>query len=132
MQVVDDEATKKAQEEADKKAKEEGKDAADPVSPVLKTDWRETMDWRVQNDNKPLWTRSTRDVAPEEYNAFFKNTFREFIDPLAYSHFNVEGTIEFSGLLFVPGMPPFDQQDMMKRSKAIRLYVKRVFISGWC
>jgi hypothetical protein len=38
IQVVDDEATKKKQEEADAKAKEEGKDAADPVTPTMKTD----------------------------------------------------------------------------------------------
>ena len=46
----------------------------------------------------------------EEYNQFFKATFREFVDPLATAHFNVEGTIEFSALLFVPGMAPFEQQ----------------------
>ena len=46
----------------------------------------------------------------EEYNQFFKATFREFMDPLATAHFNVEGTIEFSALLFVPGMAPFEQQ----------------------
>lgn len=45
-----------------------------------------------------------------EYNEFFKATFREFVDPLATAHFTVEGTIEFSAILFVPGMAPFEQQ----------------------
>ena len=59
--------------------------------------------------------RSTRgciaaQVAQEEYNTFFTTTFREFLEPLAQTHFNVEGTIEFSALLFVPGMAPFEQQ----------------------
>ena len=49
-------------------------------------------------------------VAQEEYNTFFTTTFREFLEPLAQTHFNVEGTIEFSALLFVPGMAPFEQQ----------------------
>jgi hypothetical protein len=49
-------------------------------------------------------------VGQEEYGAFFKTTFREFLEPLAQAHFNVEGTIEFSALLFVPGMAPFEQQ----------------------
>jgi heat shock protein beta len=49
-------------------------------------------------------------VEQEEYNSFFKTTFREFLEPLAQSHFNVEGTIEFSALLYVPGMAPFEQQ----------------------
>jgi heat shock protein beta len=41
----------------------------------------------------------------------------------------VEGTIEFSGILYVPGMAPFDQQQQQLKSKSIKLYVKRVFIS---
>ena len=49
-------------------------------------------------------------VSDEEYDAFFKQTFKEFLEPLAHSHFNVEGTIEFTAMLFVPGMAPFEQQ----------------------
>jgi len=49
-------------------------------------------------------------VGQEEYNTFFTTTFKEFLEPLAQTHFNVEGTIEFSALLFVPGMAPFEQQ----------------------
>ena len=37
---------------------------------------------------------------------------REFVDPLAVAHFNVEGTLEFSGMLFVPAMAPFDQNQV--------------------
>ena len=61
-QVPDEEATKKKQEEADAKAKEEGKDKADPVQPVMKTQSKSVQDWLVQNDNKPLWTRPPREV----------------------------------------------------------------------
>ena len=45
-----------------------------------------------------------------EYDEFFKLTFKEFLEPLATAHFNVEGTIEFRALMFVPGMAPFEQQ----------------------
>ena len=48
-------------------------------------------------------------VTKEEYDAFFKATFKEFLEPAAHSHFNVEGTIEFSALLYVPGMAPFEE-----------------------
>lgn len=128
-QVVDEEATAKKQEEADTKAREEGKEEAEPVTKVYKTEWTKTEDWAVQNDNKPLWTRSSKEVSEEEYKSFFKSTFREFVDPLAHVHFKAEGTIEFSSLLFIPGMAPFDSEDALKRSRSIRLYVKRVFIS---
>lgn len=49
-------------------------------------------------------------MSEDEYNSFFKTTFKEFLDPAAHSHFNVEGTIEFSALLYVPGMAPFEEQ----------------------
>lgn len=49
-------------------------------------------------------------VTKEECAEFFKLTFKEFLDPLATAHFNVEGTIEFRAMLFVPGMAPFEQQ----------------------
>ena len=49
-------------------------------------------------------------MTKEEYAEFFKLTFKEFLDPLATAHFNVEGTIEFKAMLFVPGMAPFEQQ----------------------
>jgi heat shock protein beta len=129
VEVIDEEATKAAQEEADAAAEKEGK-TAEPVPARMKTTWETKTEYVVQNDNKPLWTRNPREVTKEEYDAFFKSTFREFLPPLDTIHFNVEGTIEFSALLGIPAMPPFDPQEAMKSgSKNIRLYVKRVFIS---
>ncbi len=43
-----------------------------------------------------------------------QTTFGEFLDPLAHVHFNVEGTIEFSSILYLPGMAPFEQPNMMQ------------------
>jgi heat shock protein beta len=126
--VVDEEATKRKQEQADKKAAEAGEESK-KVDPVTKTEYDEVWDWRVENENKPIWTRNPKDVSDESYNEFFKTTFQEFIDPLAHVHFNVEGTIEFSAIMYVPGMAPFEQQNMMSKSRSIKLYVKRVFIS---
>lgn len=128
IKLVDEEATKKKQEAADAKAKEGGNDAP-KVEAVMKTDYEDRWEWRTENENKPLWTRNPKEVEEAAYNEFFKQTFAEFIDPLAHVHFNVEGTIEFAAMLFIPGMAPFEQQNFMQRSKSIKLYVKRVFIS---
>jgi len=46
----------------------------------------------------------------------------------AYIRF-LQGTIEFSSILYIPGMAPFDQQNYASKSRSIKLYVKRVFIS---
>jgi len=127
VKVVDDEATKKAQEREDSAAEKEGREAKS-VDPVTKTDYEEQWDWAVQNENKPIWLQDSKEVTKEQYESFFKTTFGEFLEPSAYTHFNVEGTLEFSALLFIPGMAPLDS-DMMSKPKGIRLYVKRVFIS---
>lgn len=82
----------------------------------MKTEYDETEEFKVQNDSKPIWVRTPKDVTDEEYNAFFKQSFKEFVDPMARNHFTVEGTYEFSGLLFIPGMAPFDlmQQQVLR------------------
>jgi hypothetical protein len=63
-QVLDEEATEEKQEKADAEAaKEEGKEgSAEPVDPVMKSVGNEVWDWRVQNDNKPLWTRPPKEA----------------------------------------------------------------------
>mmetsp|Transcript_17765 Transcript_17765/g.57471 ORF Transcript_17765/g.57471 Transcript_17765/m.57471 type:complete len:774 (+) Transcript_17765:76-2397(+) len=133
QEVVDDEATAKAKEEWEaKKAAVEAKGeewSEEEPSTVMKTDYQEEWAWRVQNSMKPIWVRSKSEVSKEDYNEFFKGTFKEFLDPLAYNHFNVEGTIEFKGILYCPGMAPFEQDQMMGKSRNMKLYVKRVFIS---
>ena len=63
-----------------------------------------------QKMSQGLHTQMSIQVAKDEYDAFFKQTFKEFLEPLALAHFNVEGTIEFTAMLFVPGMAPFEQQ----------------------
>jgi heat shock protein beta len=132
-EVQDDDATAKKTEEYTKRkieAEAKGEEFTEEApEPVMKTTYEDVQEWTVTNNDKPIWVRSPKDVEKESYDEFFKSTFKEFLDPLAYNHFAVEGDIEFRSILFVPGMAPFEQQDMMARSKAIKLYVRRVFIS---
>merc|ERR1712159_628277 len=66
----------------------------------------------------------------EEYNEFYKTVSKDYLDPLAYTHFNAEGEIEFKSVLFLPKKAPFDQMDnyWTKRSE-IKLYVRRVLVA---
>ena len=132
-EVEDVDATAKATEEYNKRkiaAEATGEEFTEEApSPVMKTEYDDVQEYSVQNNDKPIWVRAPKDVEKASYDEFFKSTFKEFLDPLAYNHFAVEGDIEFRSILYVPGMAPFEQQDMMARSKAIKLYVRRVFIS---
>ncbi|CAI5462253.1 unnamed protein product [Closterium sp. Yama58-4] len=120
------EQTRSKEEEYEEAAKEEG----EPPVKKTRTVQEKYFDWVLENDTKPIWVRAPKEVEQAEYNEFFKNTFKEFLDPLAHTHFSTEGEIEFKSLLYVPGMAPFDANDMFSgKTRNIRLYVKRVFIS---
>ncbi|XWS75867.1 hypothetical protein CRYUN_Cryun01aG0128700 [Craigia yunnanensis] len=87
-------------------------------------------DWELANETQPIWLRNPKEVTMEEYNEFYKKTFNEYSDPLASSHFTTEGEVEFHSVLYVPAVSPMGRDDIINpKTKNIRLYVKRVFIS---
>jgi heat shock protein beta len=98
-----------------------------PTKSVPKT----TQVWDKVNSAKPLWMRAPKDVSKEEYDEFYKTTFKAYDTPDAYTHFSLEGQVEFRALLFLPSTVPWElSQDMFnEKVKAVKLFVKRVFIS---
>jgi molecular chaperone HtpG len=90
-----------------------------------------TLAYEQVNQGKALWLRSKEEITDAEYEEFYKHTSHDLEGPLARTHFQVEGTQMFTGLLFVPGRPPFDLWNVQHR-RGVRLYVKRVFIMDQC
>lgn len=80
------------------------------------------------NSASAIWTRSKSDVTDEEYTQFYRHITHGFDEPLLTSHWRAEGKIEFSALLYVPLMRPWDLYDP-SRKDAVKLYVRRVYIS---
>lgn len=80
------------------------------------------------NKASAIWTRSKNDVTKEQYDEFYKHITHGFDEPLMTSHWHAEGKIEFSALMFIPTLRPWDLYDP-SRKNAVRLYVRRVFIS---
>ena len=78
------------------------------------------------NAASALWTRAKSEVTDEQYVEFYKSTSHDWNDPLAWTHFKVEGTHELTGLLYLPSKAPMDLVDRSKGG--VRLFVKRVFI----
>lgn len=111
---------------------EEGvKDAEEEeVEQKVKTTTKVVQDWRLVNENKPIWTRPISEVTEEEHFSFFKAHFKESVDPLAYTHFKLEGDNRFTGLIYIPASPPknFLQPDA-PTVNAFQLFVRRVFIT---
>nr|VFJ55394.1 MAG: molecular chaperone HtpG [Candidatus Kentron sp. DK]VFJ67472.1 MAG: molecular chaperone HtpG [Candidatus Kentron sp. DK] len=81
----------------------------------------------VINSATALWMRPRNELTDEEYNEFYKHVAHDYDAPLARIHSHVEGTLEYTLLLFVPGRAPFDLWDRQNRH-GVKLYVRRVFI----
>ncbi|MDQ3001953.1 MAG: molecular chaperone HtpG [Fibrobacterota bacterium] len=81
----------------------------------------------VLNDKPPIWRRSKSDITKEQYEEFYKHLSYDDEAPLAWSHNQVEGAMEYTTLLYVPGKAPFDMYNP-ERSNGLSLYVKRIFI----
>ena len=83
------------------------------------------------NKAKALWTRSKDDITDEQYEEFYKHVSHDWEAPLARTHFTIEGSQLFTGLLFLPKRPPFDLH-MRDSASGIKLHVKRVFVMDDC
>merc|ERR1711959_368153 len=122
----DEDEEKKDDVEAKDDEEKEDEDEEEEKKPKKKT----VFEWEQVNTQKAIWLRAKEDVTEEEYNEFYKGISKDYLDPLAYTHFNAEGEIEFKSVLFLPKKAPFDQMDnyWTKRSE-IKLYVRRVLVA---
>ncbi|EJL86561.1 molecular chaperone of HSP90 family [Polaromonas sp. CF318] len=108
--------------------------------PILmqKEEWKEgendqpgemvtTGEWETVNQAAALWTRAKKDITQDQYDEFYRQLSYDSEAPLATTHNRVEGSTEYTQLLFIPAKAPMD---MFNRDKAagVKLYVKRVFI----
>ena len=85
------------------------------------------VEWETVNRASALWTRPRTEVKDEEYQEFYKHVAHDFENPLSWSHNKVEGKLEYTSLLYVPGRAPFDLYQR-EAPKGLKLYVQRVFI----
>ncbi|BBB92200.1 MAG TPA: molecular chaperone HtpG [Methylomusa anaerophila] len=91
----------------------------------------QVIELRTLNSMTSLWTRNKNEIKKEEYDELYKNLFHDWEDPLEIIHSKVEGTVEYTTLLFIPAHAPLDfyQRDF---SYGIQLYSKNVFIMSNC
>lgn len=94
---------------------------------VMKSEEQDKDEWEVVNKASALWTRSRSEISEEEYHEFYKHISHDFNDPLTYVHSRMEGTQEYTLLLYVPAQAPFDLYTR-EVHHGVKLYVRRVFI----
>ncbi|MBP9684879.1 MAG: molecular chaperone HtpG [Rhodoferax sp.] len=86
-----------------------------------------TGDWETVNKGNAIWARAKKDITQDQYDEFYKQISHDFEAPLAHTHNRVEGSTEYTQLLYLPAKAPMDLFNREK-SAGVKLYVKRVFI----
>ena len=90
----------------------------------------EKMNWL------PLWAKPKSTISEQDYVDFYLHNIQDNIEqsikehPLMYKHFNVEGAINFTGLLYIPSKAPFNLFEPSKRGQSLKLYTKNVLITA--
>lgn len=109
--------------------KEKPKDADGKV--IEDAPEEEHTETRTLNSMQPLWTRNKADIKPEEYREFFQHQFYEWDEPMEIFHSRVEGNVEYTSLLFIPGSAPFNLY-YADYEPGVQLYSRHVFIMDKC
>merc|ERR1712060_868505 len=113
-------------DDVETKEDEEKEEEEKKKAPKKKT----VYEWEQVNTQKAIWLRAKEDVKDEEYTDFYKAISKDYLDPLAYTHFNAEGEIEFKSILFLPKKAPFDMMDNYWTKKSeVKLFVRRVLVA---
>jgi molecular chaperone HtpG len=79
------------------------------------------------NQASALWTRPKSEISDQDYTDFYKHIASDYADPLSWVHSKIEGTYEYTLLLFIPAHAPYDLW-LLDSSRGVRLHVRRIFI----
>ncbi|CAD7936455.1 unnamed protein product [Amoebophrya sp. A120] len=112
-----------AEDDEEKEKKEKKKEPKEKKKTTI-------YEWEQVNTQKAIWLRSKDEVTDEEYTDFYKAISKDYMEPLANTHFNAEGEIDFKSILFVPKKAPMDMLDNYWTKKSeVKLYVRRVLVA---
>ena len=83
------------------------------------------------NSMTPIWKKSRSEVSEEELNAFYKEKFYDWQDPLKVIRTSTEGAATYTALLFIPSHAPMDYYTR-EYEKGLQLYASGVLIMDKC
>jgi molecular chaperone HtpG len=79
------------------------------------------------NQASALWARPKSELTEQDYKDFYRHVTGDFTDPLAWVHSKIEGTYEYTLLLFIPSRAPFDLW-IPQAGRGLKLHIRRVFV----
>jgi molecular chaperone HtpG len=80
------------------------------------------------NQASALWARPKSQLTDQDYRDFYRHVGHDFADPLAWLHSKMEGTYEYTLLLYIPSQAPYDLW-LPELRHGVKLHVRRVFIT---
>ncbi len=109
----------------------EGKPLLDKDGNPIEEKTRTVIREETLNSMKAIWARNKNEITEEEYKDFYSHISHDWNPPLDKLHIKLEGTTEYTGLLYIPSTAPFDLFHP-DRSHGVRLYSRRIFIMDNC
>ncbi|MFN3696481.1 MAG: molecular chaperone HtpG [Pseudobdellovibrio sp.] len=97
----------------------------------VKTETETKIEDETLNSQKALWLKSTSEISADEYKDFYKHLTHDYQEPSSWIHYKAEGNVEFSTLVYIPKVKPFNYY-MKDHEFGLNLYIKRVFIMENC
>ncbi|MGE5290998.1 MAG: molecular chaperone HtpG [Micromonosporaceae bacterium] len=95
--------------------------------PILMPSGTEGEEEAPVNQASALWARPKSELTEQDYKDFYQHVTGDFSDPLAWVHSKIEGTYEYTLLLFIPSRAPFDLY-MPQVGRGVKLHIRRVFV----
>ena len=83
------------------------------------------------NSMKAIWAKNKKDISEKAHEEFYQHISHDWNPPLEKLHMKLEGTTEYTALLYIPSKAPFDLFNPESKH-GVHLYCKRVFIMDDC
>lgn len=116
---ADAEAEKRRLEQNEKAAQEAAKNGEEAPEPTP------APQPKPINSTDPLWLKRPADVTDEEYREFYRNTFKDYREPLFWIHLNMDYPIRLNGILYFPQK----EERYESFDGRIKLYYNQVFVA---
>ena len=89
------------------------------------------MEDTILNSMVPLWKKDKKKITEDEYNNFYSDRFNDYEKPLKVLHFNMEGNVNYTAMLYIPSHAPYDYYSK-EYEKGLALYTNGVLIMDKC
>jgi len=86
---------------------------------------------QIINSMVPIWRKNKNELTDDDYVAFYNEKHYGFDKPIKHIHINVDGTVRYNAILYIPENMPFDYYSK-EYEKGLELYSNGVLIMNKC